>query len=315
MLRQVQMIVWVSSIDKAAQQSPQSCMLIGLARVLCTEDLSLFFVTIALEDHGDANLWAKRIAYILDDAGSSLNVTCEQEYAERNGMMMINRVVEAKPLDQDYHAKSNSISTISEFRKGPPLALTVSNPDFLDSLQFVEDSIHCTGLGPDDIEIEVKSVGVNFRDLLVVLGKYNANTVGCECAGIVTRVESNYTTVYPGDSVCAAIIGCIYIYARCHFQLAVKIPDNLSFAQAASLPITGVVAHHLLMVVANLQPEDSILVYSGAGGTGQMAIQIAQSVGSEVFVTVGSKEKQLLLMEVYHIPSDHIFYSRDSSSA
>lgn len=69
------------------------------------------------------------------------------------------------------------------------------------------------------------------------------------------------------------------------------------------------------MTVANLQSEDSILIHSGAGGTGQMAIQIAQSVGSEVFVTVGSKEKQLLLMDVYRIPSDHIFYSRDSSFA
>ena len=69
------------------------------------------------------------------------------------------------------------------------------------------------------------------------------------------------------------------------------------------------------MTVANLQSEDSILVHSGAGGTGQMAIQIAQSVGSEVFVTVGSKEKRSLLMDVYRIPSDHIFYSRDSSFA
>ena len=315
MLRHVQKIIWVCSIDEAAQQSAQFCMVNGLARVLCTENTNLSFVTIALENHGDVVLWAKRIANVLDDGGSVPKVMREQEYAEHNGVMMINRVVEAKPLSQQIHARSNSTVTIGEFQKGPPLALKISNPGFLDSLQFIEDSMQRTDLGPDDIEIEVTSVGVNFRNLLVVLGRHNADTVGCECAGIVTRVGSNCTTAYPGDRVCAAIIGCTSTYARCHFQLAVKIPDGLSFAQAASLPITGVTAHYSLMTVANLQPEDSILIHSGAGGTGQMAIQIAQSVGSEVFVTVGSKEKQSLLMDVYHIPSDHIFYSRDSSFA
>ena len=56
-------------------------------------------------------------------------------------------------------------------------------------------------------------------------------------------------------------------------------------------------------------------IHSGAGGTGQTAIQIAQSIRSEIFVTVSSEEKLLLLMDVYHIPSDHIFYSRDTSFA
>ena len=315
MLRRVQNIVWVTSNNKASPKSPQLCMVTGLARVLCTENANLSFVTMALEDHGNADLWAKRIADVLDSLDSNANGACEMEYVESNGMMMINRVVEARPLSQEVHAKSNSTVTLGEFGKGPPLALAVSNPGFLDSLQFTEDFRHYAKLGQDDIEIEVLSIGVNFRDLLVVLGRYTANTVGCECAGVVTQVGSNCTTVCPGDRVCAAIVGCVYTYARCHYQLAVKIPDRLSFAQAASLPITGVTAYHSLINVANLRREDSILIHSGAGGTGQMAIQLAKSIGSEVFVTVSSKEKQLLLMETYGIPSDHIFYSRDSSFA
>lgn len=151
MLRHVQKVIWVCSIDKAAQQSPQSRMVNGLARVLCTENSNLSFVTSALENHGGVNLWAKRIASVLDDGGSSLKVMREQEYAERNGVMMNNRVVEAQPLNQEIHAKSNSTVPIEEFQKGLPLALTISNPGFLDSLQFIEDSMQYTGLGPDDI--------------------------------------------------------------------------------------------------------------------------------------------------------------------
>ena len=59
--RGLQKIIWVCSIDEAAQQSPQSCMVNGLARVLCTENSNLSLVTIALEDHGDVNLWAQTI--------------------------------------------------------------------------------------------------------------------------------------------------------------------------------------------------------------------------------------------------------------
>ena len=314
-LRQVQNIIWVGSFDKASSKFSQTAMVAGLARVLCTENINLTFVTIALEDHGDVDLWANKIAHVLNGADSAPQEMRELEYVEDKGMMMINRVVEVSSLNQEVYDRSNPTISIGELSKGPTLALTVLNPGFLDSLRFVEDYRCYTELGPDEVEIEVKSVGINFRDLLVALGRYNASTVGCECAGIITCVGSNCTTVRPGDRVCAAVIGCISTYARCHFQLAVKIPDTLSFAQAASLPITGVTAHHSLITLANLQREDSILIHSGAGGTGQTAIQIAQSIGSEIFVTVSSEEKKLLLMDVYHIPSNHIFYSRDTSFA
>ena len=311
-LRQVQNIVWASFFDKASLKFPQTAMVAGLARVLCTENFNLSFVTIALEDHRDVDLWADKIARVLDGADSAPG---ELDFGEDKGMMMINRVLEVSSLNQEVYDRSNPTISIGELSKGPPLALSVLNPGFLDSLRFVEDHSYYTELAADEVEIEVKSVGINFRDLLVALGRYSASTVGCECAGVITRFGSNCNTVRPGDRVCAAVIGCISTYARCHFQLAVKIPDTLSFAQAASLPITGVTAHHSLITLANLQREDSILIHSGAGGTGQTAIQIAQSIGSEIFVTASSEEKMLLLMDVYHIPSDHIFYSRDTSFA
>ena len=275
-LRQVNNIIWVGSYDKASLRFPQTAMAAGLAYVLCTENINLSFVTIALEDHGDVDLWVNKIAHVLDGADSAPEELRELEFVEDKGMMMINRVVEVISLNQEVYYKSNSTISIGELS------------GFLDSLRFVKDNRCYTELGPNEVEIEVKSVGINFRDLLVALGRY---TVGCECAGVITRVRSNCTTIRPRDRVCAAVIGCISTYARCHFQLAVKIPDTLSFAQAASLPITGVTAHHSLIILANLQREDSILIHFGAGGTGQTAIQIAQSIGSEISVTVSSEKK------------------------
>lgn len=55
------------------------------------------------------------------------------------------------------------------------------------------------------------------------------------------------------------------------------------------------------------------MIHAGAGGTGQAAIQLAQSISAEFFVTVGSKKKKALIMEEYEIPKDHILYNRDTT--
>ena len=313
MFRDVQYMLWVTMVDSASPKSPPLHMVKGLARAVCTENANMSFVTLTLETCEHVDPCAEKIAQVLATTNSCPSDARELEYAEYNGVLMINRITEVRHLNEQVHAKNNPTRSNSQIQQGPPLALTICNPGFLDSLQFVEDSRYYTDLEPDEIEIEVKSVGVNFRDLLVILGKYNADTVGCECAGIVTRVGSNCRTASAGDRVCAAIIGCTYTYARCNYNLAVRLPDSLSFAEAASLPITGVTAYHSLITVANLKRNDSILIHSGAGGTGQMAIQVALSIGCEIFVTVSSKEKQQLLINVYNIPEDHILYSRDSS--
>lgn len=309
-------IVWVTAASASSSSFAKRGMVQGLARVVSTEQASLSFVTVTLEDHKDSpQIWAKNVIEVLDFVTSKPGVKTELEYTERNGTLMVGRAVEEKQLSSEVHARTTQTTRLQEFGEGPPLALAVGDPGSLDSLHFSEDFRHHSELQPDEIEMRVQAVGVNFRDLLVVLGRLNASTVGAECSGVVTRVGSNCTTLQPGDRVCATIMGCIYAYARCNFQLPVKIPRELPFTQAASLPVTGVTAYHSLVTIARLRREDSVLIHSGAGGTGQMAVQIAQSIGCEVFVTVGSQEKHLLMERLYHIPDVHILYSRDSSFA
>lgn len=230
-------------------------------------------------------------------------------------MLWINRVVEANYLNREVHSMTATQSNIKEFQSGPPLALTVTSPGLLDSMRFIEDHPYAMELNSNEIEIEVKAVGVNFRDLLVILGKNDEGTIGCECAGIVARIGSSCIEFQPGDRVCAAIIGCANTYARGDSQLAIKLPGSMSYEEGAALPITGITAYHALVEMARLQSGESILIHSGSGGTGQMAIQVAQWIGAEVFVTVGFEDKKCLVMELYQIPEDHILYSRDTSFA
>ena len=312
MISNVHSLVWVTSRRENLPEYPTSCMVDGFARVLCSERSDLSFINLALDHQGDTDGWAHSLAKILDTRRPAFGSLQEVEFAEHGGLIEIDRIVQSRNLDNKIHNVSRLTISRKELRNCCPMTIKVSNPGSLDSLQFVADRKASMELGQEEVEIDVKAVGLNFRDLMVVLGRYAANTIGLECAGIVTRTGSRCVKLRKGDRVCAAILGCLSTRARCNFRLAAKIPNDMKFSQAASLPITGITSHYSLEILANLQRNDTVLIHSAAGGTGQTAIQIAQSIGSEIFATVSSKEKLQLLTEVYHIPADHIFYSRDT---
>ena len=307
-------VVWITASHKSAATWPDHQMIAGLSRVLNTEKPDRAFVTLQLEDHGS------RVESYVHHAVQAIVATiyrkseaCELEYVEENGVLMINRVLGCPEIDQAVYSKTQVTTRYQELGQAPPLSLTIANPGILESIVFQGDDKYHMDLGEDDLEIQVQAVGVNFHDLFVLLGKLDSTAVGCDCAGIVTRIGSNCKTVAIGDRVCATIIGCCKTYARCNSQLVVKVPDGMTFKEAASIPVPGVTAHYSLYTMARLQPGESILIHSAAGGTGQMMLQVAQAIGARVYVTVGTEKKKQLLQEVYGVPETHIFNSRDLS--
>lgn len=313
-------LLWVTSGGSASRTSPEFGMVDGLARVLRSEDNNLAIITLALEtlklehEQPPAAIHSKHIIDVYNEAISKQIDDMEPGYIEKDGMLHINRLVEAHSLNQAIYSKTTLQTKVQKFGKVPALAMKVTSPGLLDSLRFVEDSAHVEELPSHEIEVEVKAVGVNFMDCLTALGRVDKGTMGGECAGVVSRAGVN-SGFEPGDRVCAAALDCFKTYARCESQLVIKIPDNLSFKEAASIPVTGVTAHYALIEFARLKNGESILIHSAAGSTGQMAIQIAQSVGAEIYATVGSDEKKAFLIDTYGISKDHILYSRDISFA
>ena len=315
MISNVHSLIWVTSSRKHSPEYSMACMVNGFARVLSSERSDLSFKSLAFEDLADTDDWAHRLTGILNTRRPEPGSIQELEFAEQGGHVEIDRIVQSQSLDRKIRNVSRQTVTRKELQECSPMSIMVANPGSLDSLQFVPDPMPSIEIGPEEVEIDVKAVGINFRDLMIILGRYAANAIGLECSGIVTRVGSRCIKLRKGDRVCAATLGCLSTRARCNFRLAAKITDDMTFPQAASLPITGITSHYSLRVLANLQRDDTVLVHSAAGGVGQTAIQMAQTIGSEIFATVSSKEKMELLMEVYHIPADHIFYSRDTSFA
>lgn len=309
-------ILWVTSGGGISLEKPAFRIIDGLARVLRTERNKLVFVTLALEI--TESIEEKQIEQITEIFRKTISRTddeYESEYIEKFGMMHINRLVEANQVNREIHIKTRlQQSKMQEFGTGPPLKLSVASPGLLDSLQFVEDTECILPLAPHEVEIKVHATGVNFMDCLTVLGRIDQSTLGGECAGVVTRTGSE-CSLQPGDRVCACTLDCFKTYVRCDAQLAVEIPVEMSFVEAAALPTAFVTTHYALQELARLQKGETVLIHSASGGTGQSAIQIAKYIGAEVYATVGSDIKKKLIQDFYEIPENHIFCSRNTAFA
>ncbi|KKO96951.1 lovastatin nonaketide synthase [Trichoderma harzianum] len=105
------------------------------------------------------------------------------------------------------------------------------------------------------------------------------------------------------------------VISRDDARLFQRIPDHISFVEAAALQLVYWTAYYSLFELARLKKGESVLIHAAAGGVGQAAIVLSQLIGAEIFVTVGTAEKKHFLMETYDIREDRIFSSRDLSFA
>ncbi|OHX16822.1 type I polyketide synthase [Chromobacterium sphagni] len=157
--------------------------------------------------------------------------------------------------------------------------------------------------GPQEVEIQVKAAGLNFKDVLIALGVLPAPadpsmTFGQEAAGVVTRVGREIKDVRVGDRVMCAGHSCLAEHVVMPRRVVAPIPRMLGFQQAAGVPVAFTTAWIALRHAANLRRGERILIHSAAGGVGMAALQIALHLGAEVWVTAGSEEKRRLLMDM-----------------
>ena len=151
--------------------------------------------------------------------------------------------------------------------------------------------------GPAEILIDVKATAINRADLMQRKGLYPPppgapQTMGLECAGVVAAVGRDVTHHQVGDRVCALLAGGGYAEQAVVDQgSASKIPENLSFEQAAAIPEVFATAWLNLFIEAGLQPGERVVLHAGASGVGTAAIQLCRAFGSESFVTAGAADK------------------------
>ena len=150
--------------------------------------------------------------------------------------------------------------------------------------------------GPGQALVEIKSIGVNYTDVSSRKGTNPPDafpwTPGREAAGVVTAIGEGVTEVAVGDRVAYAMhTGTYSQYHAVPSWLLVRIPEGMSFADAAATMLQGMTAHFLVYGIAHLGAGDRVLVHAGAGGMGLWLIQMLKNIGVEVFTTVSTEEK------------------------
>ena len=191
-----------------------------------------------------------------------------------------------------------------------PFRLQVTQPGVLSSLSREPVPVHPPG--PGEVRIDVAAAGLNFRDVLSALGQLagregGVGELGSECSGRVSAVGEGVEKLQVGDAVVALASGALASHVTANAHLTLQIPRNLSFEEAAGIPIVFLTADYALNGLARLAEGERVLIHSATGGVGLAAVQLAQRVGAEVFGTAGSPEKRDYLRE---IGVEHVMDSR-----
>ena len=189
-------------------------------------------------------------------------------------------------------------------------ALTITRFGRPEVLQLLEQPDVTASAG--QVAIDVQRAGLNFADISARVGLYPDAppppcVVGYEVAGVVREVGADVTHVAKGDRV----------LAMCRFKghatqvveqasRVLKIPDAMSFDDAAALPVNYLTAYQMLHRVGQLRPNQSVLIHMAAGGVGLAAIQLCKLVPGVVTYGTASASKHALLKQAgYDHPIDY----------
>jgi synaptic vesicle membrane protein VAT-1 len=157
-----------------------------------------------------------------------------------------------------------------------------------------------------EVLIRVKTIGVNFADLMQRMGIYPGSpkppfVPGLEIAGVVektaagTKAADEGEPLRVGDAVMAfPEFGAYAEWASVHATQVHRLPPGMRFEDGAAIPANYLTAYHAMFTMGNLQPGDRILIHGAAGGVGIAAVQLARTRGLVIFGTAGPAKQEYL---------------------
>jgi len=281
----------------------------GLGRVIALEHPELHCVRVDLDPDGDPAAQADLLR------GELTAPDNEDQLAYRGETRQVARLTRLERL-------SKPALSLPE----GPFALRLTGlgaPDKLAAVPLTRRSP-----GPGEVEIEVAAAGLNFRDLLRALGMLEGYEekagrrlgitspleapLGFECSGTVTAVGEGVEHLDAGDAVMAIAYGSLGSHVTVSADWAVRKPDALSMAEAATIPMAFVTAAYGLERLAKLGPGERVLVHAAAGGVGQAAVQMAQAAGAEIYATASpGKWPHLRSQGIRHVMNSRTLEFRD----
>ncbi|KAM0695559.1 hypothetical protein Q7P36_005919 [Cladosporium allicinum] len=298
-------ILWITGLSQIQCAQPKYSPILGLARTL-REEQGLRIGTLELETF-DLRGW-ETAATVLPEFQRSV-VRADTSNSDMEWVWINDRVHVGR-----FHPVSIKDELTVNSQDMRPAALMVKKPGLFSSLEW--ERIELGDLQKDSVRIRSVAVGLNFRDVMFAMGLMEHrlglhHSLGIEVAGVVQEVGRNVNNVVPGDRCVLFANHSLATQAIASESSCVKIPDDMTFAEAATMLCVYCSVVYALMERYQLRSGQTILIHSATGGIGFAAIQISKLVGAEIYCTAGSPEKVQFLVDNHQIPRERIFNSRN----
>ncbi|GES63924.1 hypothetical protein ATETN484_0010000300 [Aspergillus terreus] len=296
------------------QSHPDASIIRGILRSLRLEISTSRFVLLEAPCNArGSEAIVRLVKHMMQDV--NFTVHGEQEYVLVDDVLHVPRLGIVETAKEVFAAEAGgTVMREQNIRHDEEaIEMTLDAVGSPDSLYFRGSDILSTELGADEVIVRVAAVGINFRDLLLVLGSLPWHALGFEGAGVVARVGTHVHDLHVGDRVFYVVNeGGMANFVRMSSVRAHRIPDGLAMVDAASLPIAFSTAIMSLIEIGRLRKGQTVLIHSTSGAVGQACIMIAQQIGTRIFATAGSTEKREFVAKTYGIATAHIFLSRNS---
>jgi acyl transferase domain-containing protein/acyl carrier protein len=277
--------LWIITERAVATESgepvdPVQAALWGLGRTILNEEPAL---RSKLVDHDGSPEAVQLLTGLL---GALVN---EPELALRQGKALASRLLQ--------WSRSGHLTV----PRADDYALLPTERGAIDNLRLTEAEVSA----PDEgyVQVRVEAAGLNFRDVLNVLGLYpgDPGPVGGDFAGTVTQLGEGVTGLEVGQRVYGSMQGAFASRFNVPAQFLAPIPDGVSAVDAATIPAAALTVR-LSFDWAKLNPGDKVLIHAASGGVGLAAIQMAQQHGAEVYATASTfKRATLRKLGVKHV--------------
>jgi NADPH:quinone reductase-like Zn-dependent oxidoreductase/acyl carrier protein len=304
----------VTSASASGTLDPTQASLWGFGRVVQAEHPELCCRMIDLQSGLDDPRIAELLVgeLVLAEAETEVLLTRDERYINR---LRGTSIAEQARLAQHRSAAAHETqrSTTECFN----LDFSAHGP--LDNLFVAAAERKLPGAG--EVEIRVHATGLNFRDVMWVMGMlpeealengFAGPSIGMECAGEIVRVGPEVNDFAVGDRVLAFAPACFASFVTTTQASVARISERLSFEAAATIPTTFLTAYYALVHLARLERGERVLIHGAAGGVGMAAIQVAKRCGAEIFASAGSQEKREI---VRLLGADHLLDSRSRDFA
>lgn len=214
-------------------------------------------------------------------AGALGTPVVEPEMAVRQGRFLVSRLL--------HWARTGHLP----MPRSDDYALAPTERGAIDNLRLTETEV--TPPAANEVQVRIEAAGLNFRDVLNVLGLYpgDPGPIGGDLCGVVTEIGSEVSGFQIGQRVFGSMQGAFASRLNVPAPLLAGVPEGISAVDAATIPAAALTVR-LAFDWAKLKPGDKVLIHAASGGVGLAAVQMARQHGATVFATASTYKRATL---------------------